>query len=280
MHQQLIEQLTAEAQTNPSIRAAWLTGSFGRGAGDRYADVDVGLLLADKAAFVAQAEAWLHRLHPLVLYRLMFGDSMINAMTDEGLRIDIWLHEGNEIVLQAGKALALVDKDGSLRWQSAATTEEPDPAAIGALAGQVQEFWRMIALTPTVMGRGERIVSVQGLSFEALVLSDILIAHAGRQRERGIKNLNDYLLPEDRVAFEEALDFDGLSLANLTRAHLKLAAIVQRVGPALAQRYCFRYPYALEETVICYLQRELAELGLTDAMHVLHRQCVTCNNPH
>jgi hypothetical protein len=272
MQQQFVDQLTAEAASNPAIRAAWLTGSLGRGAGDRYADVDAALLLADKSAFAAQAEAWLNQLGPLVLYRLMFGGTMINAMTDEGLRIDIWLHEGNEIMLQTGKALPLVDKDAALRWEPACGAGPLNAGAIQQLEEQLQEFWRMSSLLPTVLGRGELIVSVQGLTFEALVLGDLLIAHAGRQRERGIKNLNDYLLAEDRAEFENALDFDGLSSASLMQTHLKLAAIVQRVGPELAQKNGFRYPFALEETVIGYLQRELEQLGFANAMQVLHRR--------
>jgi hypothetical protein len=272
MQQPFIEQLTAAAQAHPAIRAAWLTGSLGRGAGDRYADVDAALLLSDKATFASQAEAWLNQLHPLVLYRLMFGGAMINAMSDEGLRIDIWLHEGTEVTLPTGKALPLVDKDGALRWQALPATSTPAATAAQQIETQLQEFWRMIALTPTVIGRQEYIVSIQGLGFEIGVLSDLLIAHAGRQRERGIKNLNDYLRPEDRAAVEQALDFGGLTPVSLIQTHLKLAAIVQQIGPALAQRSGFPYPYALEATVVNYLQRELAYLGLADTLHVLHRR--------
>ena len=72
--------------------------SYGRGDADRFSDVDLHLLLAPAAAddFRADAEEWLGALRPLVLYRLMFDGAMINALDEEGLRLDIWLHVGEE----------------------------------------------------------------------------------------------------------------------------------------------------------------------------------------
>lgn len=264
MQQAFIDQLSQRAEAHPDLLAAWLEGSFGRDTADRFSDVDAHLLVRAEArdAFAAGAEAWLSQIRPLVLYRTMFGGSMINAMTVDALRLDVWIHKEERMALGGKPVRVLFDKEARLDLQTP-DSESPSPEQRRAqLAGHVAEFWRMLSLTPTVMGRGERIVGFQGAGFELIPLTEVLLAQAGRGRETGIKQLNEYILPESRRELEAALNLDGLSLEALVGMHLRLARLMQRVGPQVAESVGFDYPHALEQTVLAYVQHELERLGL------------------
>ena len=104
--QDALEQLTAMLRTDPHIRAAWLAGSLGRGDADRYSDIDLHVLLveADLAAFQAGVEEWLGARRPLALCKLIFGGKMLNALSADGVRIDLWLNAEERVSLQAGRA--------------------------------------------------------------------------------------------------------------------------------------------------------------------------------
>lgn len=271
MQQEFIDQFTARAQDHPAVLAVWLEGSFGRGDADRYSDVDLHVLVhpAEKAAFQAGAEAWLAAIQPLVLFKTMFDGNMINAMTVDGLRLDIWIHAAEQLALGNKAVRVLVDKGDHL---DLTPTEVPPPdadARAAALAGHIAEFWRMISLMPSVIGRDERIVAVQGIGFELMPLSEVLMAQAGVRRDAGIKRLNAYLLDEARRDLESALHMDGLTRASLVRLHLRLAALMRRVGPQVADAYGFAYPHALEQTVLGYVAEELRHMGLADCLDAL-----------
>lgn len=267
MHHEFITAVTARAAADERLRAAWLEGSFGRGNADRYSDLDIHLLLADDAieAFRDGAEAWLGEIAPLVLYSLLFDGRMINALTADGLRLDVWLHASDTVALDPQRARVLY-ADAPERVTFAELPRPSDPSqGAQALARQLGEFWRCVALLPTVIGRGELIVSVQGLGIEVSVLSEILLLGYGVQRERGVKNLNPYLPPEARGDIERALALNTFTPASLAAAHLALAGVARRHGPVVAARHGIVYPAALEAAVLRYVRAELELMGIAAA---------------
>jgi hypothetical protein len=264
MQQAFLEALQPRLGADARIRAAWLEGSLGRAQADRYSDIDLHLWIEDAALveFGAGAEAWLAAICPLVLYRLLFDGRMINALSADGLRIDVWLHGGDAPVVDEHKTRVLLDRNQAL--QTGKRSPAPDPVAIAArLEQQIQEFWRCVSMLPVVIGRDERIVSLQGLVIEVNLLTDVLLLGYGVERDTGVKRLNAYLPPHCRTALEDALALDGLTPESLARSHLRLAALLQREGPALAARHGFAYPEALQRAALRYIAAELALLGLT-----------------
>ena len=256
MQHEFLGDVQEKLAGDPQVRAAWLTGSFGRGVADRYSDIDLHLYLHDVAAFRTGAREWLEALRPLVLYKLLFDGQMINALTVEGLRIDIWLHT-DPPTLDPAKVKVLLDRDGALQLASSPETA-PDSAQVAAnLLAQIEEFWRCIALTPTVIGRRELLVAFTGLNVELALVADILMTGYGQPRDRGVKVLNTFLGDERRAELEAALDLQGLNSASLVVAHMALAGIVRTHGPILAVRHGFAYPQALEEAVLRYVAQEL-----------------------
>ena len=263
MQQRFIDDVTRAVETDARVLAAWLEGSYGRGDADRFSDVDLHLLLAPAAAddFRADAEEWLGALRPLVLYRLMFDGAMINALDKEGLRLDIWLHVGEEAAIEPARAQVLFARGDVLHDKLPAAP--PDPAALAAqLDGQIREFWRCIALVPVVAGREEHLVGFMGLNVEQGILVNVLLDGYGIARDAGVKKLNPFLPAELRDALEAALTMSDLSTRSLVTAHLALATIMQTHGPIIAARHGFAYPQALETSVLAYVDHELATLGL------------------
>lgn len=259
-----LHKLQDALQAHPAIKAAWLSGSFGRGNADRYSDIDLNLLLdaAGVDNFRQEAQAWLNALRPLVLYRPMFDGRMLNCLTVDGLRLDLWLHT-DAVPLDERRVQVLLDREKTLQFGARATPPDAD-ALKDRLLQQIGEFWRCIALTPAVIGRDERIVSLIGLTVEVNLLTDVIITGYGIERDSGVKRLNPFLPAALRQEIEEALAFDGLTNSSLAQAHLALARIMQEEGRQLAARHGFEYPIKIETAALEYTMNELANIGVVE----------------
>jgi hypothetical protein len=192
---------------------------------------------------------------------VMFSGSMLNAMTQDALRVDVWLHEGEDHVIDPARAQVLLARPGALIDGPPAAP--PDPAQVAArLDEQIREFWRCIAMLPVVLGRDERIVGHMGLTVEQGILVNVLLDGYAIPRDAGVKKLNPFLPVDLRRAVEDALSMPGLTLPALARAHLALAHIMQAHGPLIAQRHGFDYAQEIEYRVLTYVNQELARLRL------------------
>lgn len=259
-----LQALQMALEAKPAVKAAWLTGSFGRGNADRYSDIDLNLWL-DAAAmddFRHGTETWLNAVRPLVLFRWMFNDRMVNALTADGLRLDLWLHT-DVPKLDPSKVKVMINRDDALEF--AASVAAPDAAALKQrLLDQIREFWRCIAMTPVIAGRGESLVGLFGLTIEVNILTDVVISGYGIARDSGVKRLNPFLPEALRAEIESAVDLNGLTNRNLVNAHLALARIMQREGRTIASRHSFDYPVDIETAALDYTQREVAELDMVE----------------
>ncbi|BDP43092.1 hypothetical protein DAETH_30610 [Deinococcus aetherius] len=257
-----VAELGVTLAADPRVRAAWLEGSLGRGNADRFSDIDLHVLLHERdfATFGAEAEDWLNGVRPLVLFNRLFGGHMINALTHDALRLDLWPHRGESVGLDPVAVRVLHETPGSLRWESGGPPPDGVALARRGLA-QAREFWRCLTLLPAVIGRDERLVALNGLLVEVGLVCDLLMLGAGTVRDRGVKNLNAFLSPEDRQHLEALVTLGDLSPRTLIRAHLALARLVRAHGPHLARRAGEPYPQALEDTALNYVRSELTALG-------------------
>lgn len=249
-----------------SVEAAWLAGSYGRGTADRWSDIDLHVLLSgDDGSLRTGIAARLGGVRPLVLFQWLFDGRMVNALTVDGVRLDVWFHV-EPPVLDPQATTVLFDHGGRLVLERPAAPAGVSAAeTAAALRRQIEEFWRCIAMLPAVIGRREYIVSFQGLNVELNLLLDILLRGSSVVRDTGVKRLNRYLPESLRTEIEAALALDGLSVEGLVRAHLALADILRVHGRTLAQSWDFAYPFELEEAALRYVADELGLLGLTSS---------------
>lgn len=266
-----IDALAAEAEADPRVRAAWLAGSFGKGKGDRWSDVDAHLLIEASAldGFSNDAETWLAQIRPLVFVRRMFDGRMINAITDEAMRLDVWLHADGPAKVAEGETRVLYAEAGALSWQLSAGEELTPEAAAAELNRAVPEFWRCVSMLPVPLGRDEKLVCAAGNFLILMLLTDVLSVAGGRRRDRGVKALNDFLPTRFRRLAENATHFNELSLEELARFQLRLVRIMQKHGPAICAHWGVEYPHAMEEAVLRYVRQELRYLWLAAPLEEL-----------
>ena len=274
MHHLFLSCLVQQAETQADIKAVWLEGSFGRGNADRYADVDAHLLIAENRldTFRDSAETWLSGVAPLVLFSFMFQRQMINALTQDGLRVDLWLHAGDSIAVSKGRVRTLLNRHGCLQIQPREKAAQQPADVAETLLRHIGEFWRCVAITPTVMGRNELVTGFMGINVLLMSLTEVLIIANRTPRDRGVKNLNQFLPADARREIEKALIVPALTPENLAKAVLRLAGIMQQQGPATAEAFGIAYPHDLEKAVIRYVSNELRLLGLESVLEKLHRR--------
>ena len=268
MHQTYLKAFTNKVESDVRVLAAWLEGSFARGTADRYSDIDIHLLVAekDKETFQQELESWLSDVQPLVLFRETFPGQMITGITTIGLRVDVWVHSGNTISLERTKIQMLSATEGCIQFKKIRRTQEPKDVR-STLNRHFNEFWRILSILPTVLGRDEHIAGFMGTAFVVMSLTEVLIIGTGNQRDRGVKNINVYLPRALRKEIEIALTMQDLNREGIAKGHLRLAAIMQQYGPDIARQHGVDYPSALEKAVLSYLSKELQMLGLSDCLN-------------
>ena len=266
-----IDGLTAKANSDPRVRAAWLAGSFGKGTGDRWSDVDAHLLIDADAYdnFGREVEDWLAQIRPLVFLRLMFDGRMVNAMTDEAMRLDVWLHDEAVAKVTAGETRVLYEEGDALSWLPHPGEALTSEAAAELLRREIPEFWRCVSMMPVVVGREERLVGVAGNSFILFALTNVLCAASGFRRDRGVKALNGFLLPHHRQCVEEAVFPSTPPPNEAMRVPLRLARLMREYGPAICEQWNVDYPLAMEESVLRYVTKELSSLGFASVLEEL-----------
>lgn len=272
MHQEYLNAFVDKADSDGRPLAVWLEGSLAKGTADRYSDIDIHLLIAekDKKVFQHELESWLSDIQPLVLFRETFPGQMITCITTAGLRLDVWLHAGDAISLERTKVRVLSAAEGCLQFNEACRNKESKDVST-ALTQHFNEFWRVLAILPTVLGRQECIAGFMGTTFLVMSLTEVLIIGNGNQRDRGVKNINAFVPQVLREEIETALTIPRINRESIAKAHLRLTAMMQQYGPDIAKQHGATYPFALEKAVLNYVSRELQILELSDCLNELHR---------
>ena len=272
MHQEYLNAFVNKANSDGRILAVWLEGSLAKGNADRYSDIDIHLLVVeeDKEAFQDGLEPWLSDVQSLVLFKDTFPGQMVTCITTEGLRLDVWLHTGNTIFLERSKVRVLSATERCIQFKETCRDEKPNDVS-SALIQHFNEFWRVLSILPTVLGREECIAGFMGTTFAVMSLTEVLIIGNGNQRDRGVKNINAFVPQTLKEEIEIALTMPSVNRKSLAKAHLRLTAIMQQHGPDIAKQHEVIYPLALEKAVLNYISRELQILGLSDCLNELYR---------
>ena len=272
MHQEYLKAFADKAASDVRVLGTWLEGSFATGTADRYSDIDIHLLVAEenKETFQQGLESWLSDIQSLVLFKDTFPGQMMTCITTAGLRVDVWLHIGTTITLERVKVHLLSAAEGCIQFKEGRRDQESKDVS-SVLKQHFNEFWRVLAILPTVLGREERIAGFMGTTFAVMSLTEVLIIGSGKQRDRGVKNINAFVSQVLREEVEDALTIQSIDRASIAKAHLRLTAIMQQYGQDIAKQHGVVYPLALEKAVLNYISRELQILGLSDCLDVLHR---------
>lgn len=254
---QLIDRVTSALTADNRVRALFLSGSFGRGTEDQFSDVDF-LALADPADHESLAADWrptLEAIAPIVYFNRLPWALVLNAITEQWLRVDLNIVAADHFVGYAQDRLRpLIDRDNLHATLPAALPDRGiDPRRLEAIT---LEFIRILGLLPVGLGRGEtELIAAGGTGYLRKGLTDLLILEADKPNE-GALHLSKVIGP-DRLAVLAAIPLAELSDASAIAANLALARAFFPRAKALYSGLGLDWPTAFEAATRAHLCRNL-----------------------
>lgn len=256
------QDIIAAAKTafadDEAVRGLFLSGSFGRGTADEWSDVDLlGVVRrADQRHVVDRWKAELGALTPLVYWNeIDRGGMLVNAISEEWQRCDLYLVEPGDIGQRAKNTVVpLIDRDGIFdALPDALPRKSPNPHA---LRYQINEFIRVLGLTPVVSGRGEYLTAVMGNGLLRGLLADLFMQDVTDPDSGGILHMSK-LLPPEQVALMSALPFPKPRGEEVVAANLAVAREFMPRAKAMAARLGVEWPSAFEAATRKVLEDKL-----------------------
>ena len=160
-YQIILDRLVAICQTDERVVAAFLGGSFARGAGDAYSDLDLNLIMADAAYddFFAGRAAFIEHLGPPIFLEdaEIGGADFVFFTFADGTECELGLgRESHFLHMHAGPYQVLLDPQGILAgvafpWPSVAADEQ-----LETLRRLIAWFWHDLShhfITPLARGQ-------------------------------------------------------------------------------------------------------------------------------
>jgi len=155
--QAVIDRFVAACRADERVTAAFLAGSYARGAADAHSDLDLFLVTADNTYddFAAGSRTFAQQLgEPLFIETFDVPDALFLILTD-GTEVDLsFIPESRVGQLLDEPHWSLLDKHGLL---AQVTRYEAGPAGLQteALRRQITWFWHDLSHFITAMARGQ-----------------------------------------------------------------------------------------------------------------------------
>src|SRR5260370_14153382 len=165
MNQSLfIERIKTTLQSDPRVRAVFLSGSFGDGTADQYSDVDL-ILVTEHGGQEDFLRSWLAILGTIckvVFWQRPFpGVPLLNAITSEWLRCDLLVFDSDQLRIRSQDSLKVLLDESNL--YTTLPADDPMKGGPSNFAAIVNEFIRVLRLAPVAIGREEYAVAVTGV---------------------------------------------------------------------------------------------------------------------
>lgn len=256
--QALIDALRRWLDREPTVEAAWLAGSLGKGGGDRYSDVDLLLLVADGAhAEVSSSLAeTLGEVIKPVLVNKLFGGRVLNVVTDDWQRFDLSFVEAADLArYNAAELTGLFNRTDHVPPTRADAPYQTPPDTLLKL---VQEFLRVLGLSVGAMGREEYQLALNGIDLLRRMTMDLMLEENGVSpaRRGGALHRNPFLTAEQRaeLAALPPLSANRESVIETNRA---FAAIFLPRAHRLAASIGMAWPSNFEDATRRHLKQGL-----------------------
>jgi predicted nucleotidyltransferase len=257
--EELIQSVIDVLQADDRVRATWLSGSLGRGAGDRYSDVDLVAVVAEenRAGFVAEWDGIVATIAPVVLTnRLNFGASTVfNHVTADWLRFDVAVVTPASLDRYTASAVrVLFDKDDL--YSGLRLAGEPLAPSGPRVEGLTKEFMRVLGLLPVVLGREEYAVGASGSGLVRALLIQLMTEDVAVADRGGAMHLRG-LLPDAQLAAINDLPPILATRESAIAVHMAVARLFLPLARDLSERTGAPWPDALESALRAHLDSEL-----------------------
>jgi hypothetical protein len=232
---------------DPRVRAVALAGSVGEGTADRWSDLDVQVVSEPEhhEAFLADWPVWLAEITPTVFARTPLAPFIVNAVTAEGLTLDLAVYAGEPPPPYAPPAVYNV---GFRRVEDLGEALEYAVAEqLRGLAGPFLSY----------LQRDEHVRHLGGVPHLLGLLTTVLLAETGAPPPAG-KRLNDSLTEEQQAAVA-ALPPVRATREDIIAFSLGLAELLVTRARPLFERYGLTWP---EDLAAVAARRVRDELGI------------------
>jgi predicted nucleotidyltransferase len=256
-HQALLDRFLAACQDDERIVAAFLGGSYARGAADAYSDLDLGLITADAAYedFFAERETFLHRLGDLAFLEDFGSETNLFFIFADGTEGELAIGRKSRFTqIHSGPYRTLLDKTGILAdavfpWQEAAETDQ-----VETLRRLVSWFWHDLSHLITALARGQLWWAYGQLGILRLSCVNLARLRANFSAEVQDYDKVDKMLPAEQLAPLQATCCP-LEREAMLQAALVIVRFYRETAPLLAQAHGIPYSDALAQVMAARLER-------------------------
>lgn len=246
-HQVITNRFVAACLADERVMAAFLGGSYSRGATDAYSDLDFGLIVTDEAYddFFAGRETFIRLLgEPVFLEDYHDGDAdFVFFIFPEGTEGELALgRESHFTHIHMGPYIVLLDKKGILAGAVFSGHGPAQAEQIETLRRLVNWFWHdLLHHFMTPMARGQ-LWSAYG-ALEELRLTCVNLA---RLRQNFSAEAEGYEKVEQAIPVRQLAPLQAtccpLERGAMLQAALVIVRFYQELAPPLAQAHGIPYP--------------------------------------
>ena len=258
----LVERLRQVLDEDERVESAWLSGSYGRGIGDVWSDIDIVAVVDedDRPHCVGEYGGRRNPVGDTVLLGTLHG-RIVTAVRPDLERYDIHFVTPQEFRAFDKSDLRPLNVENLDTPPAPPRSPKPYQPSADALVAAASEFLRILGLFPVCLGREEWLVVQEGMFLQRKALIELMIEAngIGRADRGGAKRLNPYLTLEQKAALE-AIPQTGAVRAELIAANRAIARLYLPLAKATIAKAGGVWPQALESATRARLE---STLGLT-----------------
>jgi hypothetical protein len=254
MQAAIAERLEADMR----VEALFLGGSLGRGAGDRFSDVDLVAVVPSEhqEAVAADWKAVLGAIAPVVFWNEFPRAAFIsNAVTEEWQRVDLMIIDRPGLLARSRNSLKpLFDRPGL--YTTLAETRPWHGPSKARVEGLIKEFIRIFGLLPVTIGRGEFLLGQAGVGLLRGMLADLLREEVERADKGGMLNWTKLYSPE-QLALIASVPAPQPTRECIIEANLACAYAFLPRARRMAEHLGITWPQNFEDAAWRHIEREL-----------------------
>lgn len=253
-HRTYTDRFVAACQADARVVAAFLGGSYARGASDGYSDLDLYVITTDRtyADFFAERATFIRQLgEPVFLEDFdEYGFDLLNFVFADGVEGELALgREGAFQHIHAGPHVVLLDKTGILAGTAFAERRPSSAEQVERLRRLLGWFWHDLShhfLTP--LARGQLWTAVGGVADLRRTCVDLARLAADFSRAAEGYERVDQAVPAERLAALVPTCCPPERRALFGAGHA-LVGFYREVALPLAQAHGIPYPAALDALI-------------------------------
>ena len=259
-HQAVLDKFVKACQSDDSIVAAFLVGSYVKGKADEHSDLDLYVITTDDAYddFVSRRESFVRLLgEPLFMEDFDLPDIVFLIFPD-GSEVELsYVRESQASHVFSEPYQVLLDKKNITAGVVSRERETDQDGQREKLRRLIYWFWHDFSHFVTAMGRGQLWWAHGQLS--ALRLYCMNLARLRNNfadadiGEEGYFKIDNALPVEHLSALQTT--FPPLEQSAMLQAALVIVHFYKELAPLLAQTHGIPYPYSLERVMMDRLQK-------------------------